>query len=181
MTEEKNKINRFAMEYGLILSAYFILKFGATVFSTRFTLLSIPAWGMLLGIPFVLYWMLRIFRNRQNGGYIEFGKAWSISMLLIFFASLPEALVQYCYFEFINPAYIQEQITHLSATIETMGDLKESPAIAELINNYKTASTPSAIQMAFQGIFNNLFFGGLLSLAVAAVIKRNAPTGGNAL
>ncbi|MEG2181075.1 MAG: DUF4199 domain-containing protein [Bacteroidales bacterium] len=176
MTEERNKLNHFAMEYGLLLGAYFILKFGITVISSKILVLSILSWILLIGIPFVIYWMLRNFRDRQNAGVLEFGKAWSLSMLLIFFASLPEALAQYAYFQFINPAYIHEQISQITTALESLSDLKESPAMNELINNYKSAAAPSPIQMAFQGIFNNLFFGGLISLAIAAVVKRTAPT-----
>lgn len=161
------------MEYGLILSAYFILKFGITVLSSKFLFLSFLSWTLLIGIPFVLFWMLRKFRDQRNEGFIEFGKAWSISMLLIFFASLPEALAQYAYFQFINPAYIHDQISVITTQLESLAELKDSPAMNDLINNYKNAAAPSPIQMAFQGIFNNLFFGGIISLAIALIVKRN--------
>lgn len=175
MTVERNKLTHFAMEYGLILGAYFILKFAVTVMSSKIMAFSILSWTLLVGIPFVLFWMLRKYRDGQNNGVLEFSRAWSLGMLLIFFASLPEALAQYAYFDFINPAYIHEQIAQVTSVLESLSEVKENTAVNELINNYKTATAPTPIQMAFQGIFNNLFFGGLISLAVAALVKRTAP------
>ncbi|MGL4292471.1 MAG: DUF4199 domain-containing protein [Bacteroidales bacterium] len=163
------------MEYGIILGAYFIVKFGFTVLSSKIPFLSLFSWVLLFGTPFVIFYILRNFRDKRNNGFLEFSKAWSLSLLLIFFASLPEALGQYIYFQFINPSYIVDQISQLSQTLESLGEIKNNTAINELINNYKNATPPSAIQMVFQGIFNNLFFGGLLSLIVAAIVKRPMP------
>lgn len=167
------------MEFGLILGIYFILKFALTVLSSKIIILSIFSWILLVGIPFVIYSMLRYYRDRLNGGYIEFARAWNLGMLLIFFASLPEALSQFIYFEYINPTYIHDQVTQLSTALETLQNVQESPALGELINQYKETAIPAPIQMAFQGIFNNLFFGGLISLVVAAVVKRSKPAGAN--
>lgn len=175
MTDERNKPSHFAMEYGLILGAYFILKFAVTVLSSKVIILSILSWILLIGIPFVIYWMLRRYRDRQNDGYIEFGRAWSLGLLLIFFASLPEALAQFAYFQYINPSYIHEQITQISTALDSLGDMKENPALTDLISKYKETAAPAPIQMAFQGIFNNLFFGSLITLAVAAIVKRSKP------
>lgn len=176
MTEERNRITRFAMEYGLYLSAYFILKFGVTVMTMQAPFLAFISWVLLIGVPFVLFWMLRNFRDTCNDRHIDFSRAWSLSMLLIFFASLPEALTQYIYFQMINPSYIQDQITQLTQSLESISNDKSNALINDLITNYKNTDVPSAIQMAFQGIFNNLFFGGIVSLIVAAIVKRNRTT-----
>ena len=108
------------MEYGLVLGVYFILKFIISVSSLHTPLLSIAEWVLMLGIPFLLYGLLRFFRDRQNGGILEFGNAWSLGMMLIFFASLPEALSQYIYCDLINPTYISDKITFTTQALDSL-------------------------------------------------------------
>lgn len=173
MIEENNRLVRFAMQYGLILTAFFILKFVISVFSIQQPLFGLVGWIMIMCIPLILFAMLRYYREQYSFHKISYRQAWSLSMLLLFFASLPEALVQYGYFQFINPDYISDSLNTVISTLENMPELKDNNIANNLIDTYKQTDTPSAIQMAFQTIFNNLFFGGFLSFILAALVKKN--------
>ena len=86
MDNEKSKVMHFAMEYGLFLGIYFIFKFIISVASPGMLLLSSLSWAMTVGIPFVIFWMLKKYRDNYNDGFIEYSKAWSLAFFLLFFA-----------------------------------------------------------------------------------------------
>ena len=172
MDNEKSKVMHFAMEYGLFLGIYFIFKFIISVASPGMLLLSSLSWAMTVGIPFVIFWMLKKYRDNYNEGFIEYGKAWSLAFFLLFFASLPEALAQFIYFQWINPTYIAEQFSNIMTAVEEVNNVKSSPFIEELLTAYSNSKTPTAIQMAVQGIFYNILLGSIISLVIAAFVKR---------
>ncbi|MEG1617809.1 MAG: DUF4199 domain-containing protein [Bacteroidales bacterium] len=173
MTNDKNKTIRFAMQFGLYLGLYMILKFATFVLSANSPFFSYISLALLTGAPFLLFWMLRTFRDQQNEGVLSFANAWNLSILLIFFASLIEAITQYVYFQFINPEFISTQIAQATQVLETLNETQQSGQVHELVESFKKADIPSPIQMAVQGIFNNIFVGSIAALIVAAAVKRN--------
>ena len=176
MDKIKNKGTYFAMEYGLILAIYFIIIFSFTVISFQIDFFKYIRGPLTFLLPFIVYWMIKYFRDKQNEGAISFGEAWSIGILLFFFASLPEALCQFVYYKYINPEYIYNVIEQASTMLNAIPESNNNEIIHTYIETFKNSQTPSAIQMAVQGIFNNIFFGGFISLVVALIVKRNKIT-----
>lgn len=172
MTNAHSHPIRFAMEYGLFLGIYFILKYAIAVLTPRFPLLTIPYMILMCGIPFVAFWMIRRYRDHDNEGYLRFSEGWNVGVMLFFFASLPEALAVYGYCQFIDPEYISKTINQTLQTMETINSLSPNPYILKYLEQTKEADIPSSIQMAFQVIFNNIFVGAIFSLIISLIVKR---------
>ncbi|MDO5570672.1 MAG: DUF4199 domain-containing protein [Bacteroidales bacterium] len=167
-----NKSIHYAMENGLILALYFLIKFAFTYFSLPYPALNIIALILSFGIPFVLYWMVRKFRDNENESKITFGEGWSLSLLIMAFASLPEALAMYFFYQYIDPQYIATIVNQSSKLLDTMQQSDPSQYITQFSDMFKNNDIPSSAQMAVQGIFNNIFFGSILSLIVAFFVKK---------
>jgi hypothetical protein len=168
-----NKSIYYAMEYGLVLAFYFIIKFACTYLSLQYPFLNVIALFLNFAIPFLLFWMVRKFREEHNGGRMLFSEGWSLSLLIIAFASLPEALIMYVFYQFIDPEYISNIVNQSSDMLSTLEQNNPNQYISQFNDMFKKQDIPSASQMAIQGIFNNIFFGSIVSIIVAFFVKKD--------
>ena len=176
MPYSRNKLVYFAMEYGLLLSAYFAVKFFVSTLMLHSPMVFlVMAWILVIGIPIVIYWFMRLYRDRHCGGFISYGQAWVLGFYLVCFASLPEALVEYVYCQYISPDYIFNQITQMKTMLAAIPELKDSVQGQQLLEAYEAAATPTPIQAAFQGIYNNMVLGAITSVVLAAMVRRSKP------
>ena len=121
------------------------------MFSLQMPLLSSLYWGMTIMVPYIAYRFTKRYRE-QLGGQIGFFHAWQFGILLYFFAALIVSLAHYGFYRYIAPDDF-------------------------LTNSISEAVRITPIQMAIQGIFNNLFYGIIFSIPVAALLCRNNTSG----
>ena len=140
------------------------------MFSLQMPLLSSLYWGMTIMVPYIAYRFTKRYRE-QLGGQIGFFHAWQFGILLYFFAALIVSLVHYGFYRYIAPDdFLTNSIS------EAVNLLQNSQINNQLIQSLQEVRiTP--IQMAIQGIFNNLFYGIIFSIPVAAVLGRNNTSG----
>ena len=155
MEENKGLLLKSAMTYGLAMGIFWVIKYLFFIFSNTVPALNIIYIVLTLTVPFIAYYLTK--RYKQDiGGKISFFHAWRFGTMLYFFAALIVALEHFVFFQFIAPA-----------------DFLASTEVIEAIG--KTNFTP--IHMAIQGVFNNIFYGIILSIPVAAILCRNNETG----
>lgn len=164
-----------SMEYGLIFGAFFVLKFGLMVLSTRYPILVGLTWILIFGTPVLLYWMIRKLRDQELGGSIAFKEAFNFGFFAIFFGSLIETLFQFGYFEFVDTSFIANQVVQVTQAMDTMTESAPNDLLSRLTDLYKNAEIPSPIQMAFQGLFNSVVTGTFLSWICALLLRKQAP------
>ncbi|MDO4756158.1 MAG: DUF4199 domain-containing protein, partial [Parabacteroides sp.] len=100
------------------------------------------------------------------GGSISFSHAWRFGMLLYFFAALIVSVEHYVFYQYIAPPDFLNNMMSQAVTA-----LQEANMDSEVINSInQTNFTP--IHMTIQGIFNNIFYGIILSIPVAALVSR---------
>lgn len=170
MQENKSLLLKSAMEFGFGMGCYWVLKYIFFIFSLQVPLLSSLYWGMTLLVPYLAYRFTKRYREIV-GGQIGFFHAWQFGILLYFFAALIVSLVHYGFYRYLAPAdFLTNSIK------EAIGLLQNSQIDSLLIQSLQEIRiTP--IQMAIQGIFNNLFYGIIFSIPVAALLCRNNSSG----
>ena len=138
--------------------------------SLQMPLLSSLYWGMTIMVPYIAYRFTKRYRE-QLGGQIGFFHAWQFGILLYFFAALIVSLAHYGFYRYIAPDdFLANSIS------EAVSLLQNSQIDNQLIQSLQEVRiTP--IQMAIQGIFNNLFYGIIFSIPVAALLCRNNASG----
>lgn len=170
MEENKNLLLKGAMTYGLAMGIYWVVKYIFFIFSVSVPSLSLVYWLLTLAVPFIAYYMTK--RNRHDiGGRISFFHAWRFGTMLYFFAALIVSLEYFVFYQFIAPPdFVANAIGQLTTA------LKDSQVNSDMLDSLSNIRI-SPIHMAIQGIFNNVFYGIILSIPVAALLCRNNSTG----
>ena len=105
--------------------------------------------------------------QREIGGRVGFFHAWQFGVLLYFFAALILSVESYVFYRYIAPpGFVEGAIGQMA---ETFKESQMGPEMVEALSQIKT----SPIQMTIQGIFNNVFYGLILSIPVAALVIRH--------
>ena len=170
MQEKKSILLTSAMSFGFGMGCYWVFKYLFFMFSLQMPLLSSLYWGMTIMVPYIAYRFTKRYRE-QLGGQISFFHAWQFGILLYFFAALIVSLAHYGFYRYIAPDdFLTNSIS------EAVNLLQNSQIDKQLIQSMQEIRiTP--IQMAIQGIFNNLFYGIIFSIPVAALLCRKNASG----
>ncbi len=171
MIKKESNIIPFAMEYGAVLSLFLISKFGITVLSSTYLLLNILNIAMICMIPWIIYKNVKKYRSEYAGAEFTFSHAFSVAFMIIVFASLPESLSQFIYFQFINPDFISSQMNSVTDMLSKINETEKSGTLTQLVNTFTEAPIPTPAEMVFQNIFNNLYIGAIISLLIAQFTK----------
>ena len=164
MGEDKSFLLRGAMNYGFVMGIYWVIKYVFFILGFSHPTANIVYWSLSCLVPYIAYKMTR--RYRENiGGKLGFFHAWQFGVLLYFFAAILVSLEHYLFYRFIAPPDL------LVKTVSDMEEaLKESGASQALLDAIKEIHV-TPIQMAIQGIFNNLLYGIILSIPVALLAR----------
>ena len=172
----KTKANQSAAEKNITMVAladmgiYWVVKYIFFIFSVSVPSLSLVYWLLTLAVPFSAYCMTKRYRH-DIGGRISFFHAWRFGTMLYFFAALIVSLEYFVFYQFIAPPdFVANAIGQLTTA------LKDSQVSSDMLDSLSNISI-SQIHMAIQGIFNNVFYGIILSIPVAALLCRNNSTG----
>ena len=154
-----------AMSYGFSLGIFWIVKYIFYMFSMRFSYLVVIYWEMSLVVPYLAYLLTKRYRE-DLGGVISFSQAWRFGVLIYLFAAMLVSVMHYVFYRFVAPP------DFLSSAVEqTIASLKQMQVDSKVISSIESMNF-SPIHMALQGILNNIFYGIILSLPVAALVCR---------
>ncbi len=164
MGEDKSFLLRGAMNYGFVMGIYWVIKYVFFILGFSHPTANIVYWSLSCLVPYIAYKMTR--RYRENiGGKLGFFHAWQFGVLLYFFAAILVSLEHYLFYRFIAPPDL------LMRTVSDMEEaLKASGASQTLLDAIKEIHV-TPIQMAIQGIFNNVLYGIILSIPVALLAR----------
>ena len=176
-----------AMNYGAVVGLYYIGKFCLFPMSLHSTLAVFLFLGLTLMVPFLIYRVVRLYRERYCGGEIDFFRAFSFSMLTMGFASLLAAAAHYIYFAFIDGGAMvgalvqsveQLQSVDLSAlegaNAESIAQLGQYIELMQQTITQLQAMSP--IDMAMGMLSNNVSWSIVLSLPGALFVRHNKQT-----
>lgn len=165
--EERSSLLKWAMTYGLILGIYWGIKYIFFILGVSYPMFNIVYWLLTLAVPFIAYYFTKKYKNEGLNGSISFFHAWRYGIMLYFFAALIVSLVHFVFYQYIaSPDFIAQ------AYNQTINMLKETQMNTSMLESLSKMTVPSPIQMAIQGIFNNIFYGIILSIPVALIVSR---------
>ena len=124
-----------------------------------------------LFVPILGYLYARKFRNTYCEGTISFSRAFLFTAMYIFAAMLT-AVGHYIYFQFIDQGFLmdmyRQQLNEAKAMVQ--GELATS--IDQIMIAFDTVAALTPIQLTFQLITQNVFYGILLSLPTGLLVMR---------
>ena len=173
-----------AMNMGVIVGAYYIGKFCLFPLSMHSTFAAMLFFGLTMMVPFLIYRLVKLYRDRYAGGSIDFVRAFSFALLIMAFGSLLASVTHYIYFEFIDKGLVistlATNIEQLSAielnTIEGIDTTEGADAIAQYNRFIETMNATleqlqamSSIKMTMGMLSNNISWSIIVALPIALV------------
>lgn len=177
MAENRGNMQRYAMLFGTYLGGYFILKFILFPLGLTVPFLSLLFLGLTLGVPFMGYYYVRMYRNQVCGGSISFLQAWIFTVFMYIFAALLTAVAHYIYFRFIDHGFIistyESQIEIFSqsgiAGIEAYSDTFQ--------DTIEVAKSFTPIDITINFLSWNIFFGSIWAIPTALFVMKHKKIG----
>ena len=100
--QEQPTMIQCAMNTGAVVGLYYIGKFCLFPLSLHSTLPAMLFLGLTLMVPFLIYRLTRLYRDRYLNGCIDFARALAFALLIMGFGSLLAAAAHYIYFAYID-------------------------------------------------------------------------------
>lgn len=172
--EEYEQLKAYARIDGGLVGVMWIVSFACFVgefYNALFGFLCflVGAFSLVFGAM-----RLKRFRDRIMGGYISFLRALAYSMQTYFCSSLLLAAAQYIYFQFIDHGFIISRYEAMLSTPEMKTVLQKAynvkPQDLQMAMDSLVQLRP--IEIALQFFSTNLILAIVISLPIAALIKR---------
>lgn len=142
--EQQPSLVHYAMNFGAVMGGYYIGKFCLFPISLRSSFAGMLFLGLTLMVPFLIYRLTTLYRDRYMGGNITFSHALAFAILTMGFGSLLASVAHYIYFAFIDGGMMVET---LEQNIEQMASLLTAPTgeVAAAMTDTMAIATPSII------------------------------------
>ena len=172
-TDRPIAIQEHAMRFGTYMGVFWIIKFILLPLGFQMPLLQLLFILCTVFVPILGYIYARRFRNLYCEGTISFFRAFLFVVGMYVFAAMLTAIGHYIYFQFIDHGYLfdmyRQQLNEVKAVAQ--GDLAQS--MDQLMVAFDTVSALSPIQLTFQLITQNAFYGILLALPTGLVVMKH--------
>lgn len=155
---------------GFWMGLYFTALFGLTVASLDFPAANILAAVMVLGVPFLTYFLLRRTHVAAHGMTV-FSALWMQGIVMFGCGSLILGCVSFVYLRWIEPGFMARV---LQAGIDYYSAIDSDPARAvadEFRMIVKGNAIPSALNVTMGWMWLGMFSGSLLSMLTAGIVR----------
>ncbi|MGL5015483.1 MAG: DUF4199 domain-containing protein [Bacteroidales bacterium] len=163
---KKNDLVSQAMAYGLILGGFETLKYIISVNASEGGLISYLYIAGVVITPLIAYIFAKRFCETQEISTVKFGRIFSFTVNLFFFAALIAAIAQYIHLQYIDKTYLATQFEKAQEI------LKGSNMMIELNSAVEKQGIPSAIKTTVMSIYTSTMYGVILALPIAAVLNN---------
>jgi hypothetical protein len=121
---------------------------------------------MLLVVGILL--SVKHYRDHVNQGFLDFGKAFTTGLLTCVFAGVIGAIYSYFQFKYMSPHLIDELLALTEDKLIRKGLTETQIEMQSML--MKKIMTPIFLSISY--VFSMAFWGSLLSLLVAAIMKK---------
>jgi len=160
-----------SMYYGLFLGLFLILRFFLSAFSPSSMTFSFLVLFATCLIPILAYFFARKFRDNFFEENVRYAHIYMFCFLLFFFASLFLAAVEYIFYQYIQPDFLNQQYSLLLNEMKLLE--KQIPELSTYAAEITKVGVPSAIEVAIQNIWIYSFFGMVIGFILGFFLKRN--------
>lgn len=119
-----------------------------------------------------LFYAMKSYRDSVNQGTLSYGNAFVIGLLVAIIAGFISSVFTYIQFRFISPEIIDKMLQMTEDKLMSKG--MSDDMIEKSIEMSKKFMTP--IIMSIMGFIMTVIIGGILSLIIAAIAKKDPET-----
>ena len=171
------QLKAFAKQDGLILGLVWIAAFACFIGSMSDASLQLGFVVGLLSTPFVVFYMLRHYRDKVLTGTISYKRAFAFIALTMVYASLILAAATFAYFYFVDKGdffgTLMENIK-MPEVQQTFSDAGLNPS--EIEQQLSMASQSRPIDFAFSVFFEGIVFAMIHAAIIALLGAKRVKT-----
>lgn len=154
---------------GLIIVSLFSHLMGWTQADASFSFTSLLSMVLTYGIMFgALFLGVKHLKEKLQDGYISFGKAFKLGLLISLIMALFISIWMYVFLEFIDPNFLQNMIDVMEFQFEEQGLSDEEIETSMGIMGYMF----NPLAFTIMSFFSQFITGLILSLIAAAILQR---------
>jgi hypothetical protein len=157
---------KYAIITGLISSVYFLVLYLLKAETSK-----VGGWIGYLILIAIMYLGIKDYRDKDLGGYINFGKSFSTGILIAFFAGIIYAIFVLIFISFVDTNFINNI---LQISEQNMIDKGMSQEQIEMGMKYSKMFV-SPIMLTVFTVIGYAFFGMIFSLILSAILKKENP------
>lgn len=172
MTNHKPTLQECAMRYGTGMGLLWAFKFMLFPLGLRIPFLQLLFIALTLGVPFLGYIFAKKFREDCCGGTITFLPAFLFTTLMYMFASLFVAVAHYIYFRYIDGGFVFDVYRSVLEQIKPSAEAELVPSLEQFKEVIDLLSGLTPLEMTFQLISQNMFYGMLMAVPTAWIVMR---------
>ncbi|MCX6271774.1 MAG: DUF4199 domain-containing protein [Bacteroidetes bacterium] len=169
METNQPSVIKHSLNYGAILGAivvlYSLLLYGLDAMMNQ--ALGYISFILLLG---GIIYGIKQYRDKLNNGFISFGTGFKTGFFMIIVSGLIGSVYTFLFFQFFDPGMIQQMLKHSEEQLVHKYPNMDDAQIQQMLKYSAMFMKPWS--MAIFGFFMNVIVGGILSLIVAAVMKK---------
>lgn len=154
------------------MGVFWIIKFIFLPLGFNFPLLQLCFVLCTLFVPILGYLYSLKFRNTCCGGTISFSRAFIFTVCMYIFAAMLTAVAHYVYFQFIDKGFLMDMYRQQLNDLKTIAQDNLANSIDQIMIAFDTVAALTPIQLTFQLISQNVFYGVILSLPTALLVMK---------
>jgi hypothetical protein len=172
MTNNKPTLQECAMRYGTSMGLLWAFKFMLFPIGLRIPFLQLLFMVLTLGVPVLGYIFAKKFRDRYCDGAVTFSRAFLFTTFMYMFASIFVAVAHYIYFRYIDGGFVIETYQAMWSQIKETASAELMPALKQYDEALNLIAGLTPLELTFQMITNNIFFGMLMAIPTALLVMR---------
>lgn len=168
MQENKSQLVEYAMQSGIFLGLFWVLKYFMQIAGYNSTIIQFFTTIFSLGTAVLFLYFLSKYIAKTENTVINYWHGVQFGILLFFFASIWESVAAFVHVTWIDVQYIGSSYQKMIETVKQL-NLDEN-----LIKSIENRPAPSPASFIINNvILSNIFIGLLLSLILVPVANRN--------
>ena len=173
-------VNNYLMKMALPLAGWFIIEYMLHNLGTTPFIVSIISTPLMILTPVLVGYILLKLRRTLLSDMMLGLQVWTFGVQMVFFAGLIEALFIYVFNQFISPTNIADTLQAIIELLEkfyTMaqqveGSNPQLTMIQEMIDTYRQAPIPSAIDTAISSLSSEIMMAMFYMIPVALIVRK---------
>lgn len=172
-TDKPITLQEHAMRFGTFMGIFWIIKFIFLPLGFSIPFLQLLFVLPTLFVPILGYIYVRKFRNTYCNGELSFFRAFVFTLYMYLFATLLVAVAHYIYFRFLDHGFLANAYLQQLENVKSAAQGEMATSIDQLIQAFDAISSLTPLQLTFQLIFQNIFYGILLAIPTGLVAMKH--------
>jgi hypothetical protein len=169
MEDNKSGMMKHVMTYGAILGLILVV-YSVLLYITGLTFNKVLGYAQYVVLFAGLYLGTKSYRDKSMGGFITYGQALGLGVLISLFVGIIAVFFSYVMMRFIDPGLVDKYMVIMEEQFENSRFIPDDQVEMAL---EKARKNMTAVWTVPIGILTFTFFGFIISLITSAILKKD--------